>query len=250
MVPFSPPVSILLTFAFLFNIICAERHPHLAFWPSQGFAYSVYPHRRKLLVTRSAKSPIPTADQAKAAASKMPTWRSVADRAITKIVGTGGRSSPPTVTAAGHVGPSTRTVANPILNAALLDGIRRHQFRTGERMSKFLTVPRAQAARLFYNLIKYSGSIIRNPNDRLDRNLPEFFARVSSGRTEQRWREMTGAELEEVGFSYGEDLEVLEMQGMKLLGWVAEVEDDEETAAIKALWGPETAAVRSTAPML
>ena len=37
---------------------------------------------------------------------------------------------------------------------------------------------------------------------------------------------MTGAELEEAGFAYGEDLEVLEMQGMKLMGWVAEEEEE------------------------
>lgn len=199
---------------------------------------AVYPHHRKLFISRSAKMAIPTANQAKAAASKNATWKSVADWVITKIVGTGGRSNSSTVTAAERVGPSTHTVANPILSAALFDGIRCHYFLAGERMSQFLTVPCTQAARLFYNFIKYSGSIIRNPNDRLDRNLPDFFARVSSSTTGQRWREMTGAELEEAGFAYGEDLEVLEMQGMMLMGWVAEVEDDEETPAIEALWGP------------
>ncbi|KFZ05815.1 hypothetical protein V501_08004 [Pseudogymnoascus sp. VKM F-4519 (FW-2642)] len=194
--------------------------------------------------------PIPTADQAKAAVSKNATWKYIIDWVITKIVSTGGRSNASTITAAERVGPFTHTIANPILDATLLDGINRHHFLAGGRMSNFLTVPCAQAAHLFYNFIKYSGSIIRNPNDRLDRNLPDFFVRVSSRRTTQRWREMTGAELEEAGFAYGKDLEVLEMQGMMLMGWVAEVEDDEETAAIKALWGSETAIVRSTASKL
>lgn len=36
---------------------------------------------------------------------------------------------------------------------------------------------------------------------------------------------MTRAELEEAGCAYGEDLDVLEMQGMKLMGWVAEDEE-------------------------
>ncbi|KFY25178.1 hypothetical protein V493_04782 [Pseudogymnoascus sp. VKM F-4281 (FW-2241)] len=69
--------------------------------------------------------------------------------------------------------------------------------------------------------------IIRNPKDRFDGRLPEFFALVKRGGTEQKGREMTAAELEEVGFAYGEDLEVLEMQGMKLMGWVAEDEEVE-----------------------
>ncbi|KFY72132.1 hypothetical protein V499_07703 [Pseudogymnoascus sp. VKM F-103] len=194
--------------------------------------------------------PIPSAYQATAAASKNTTWRYIIDWVITKIVSTGGRSNSPTITAAERVGPFTHSIANPILDAALLDGINRHHFLAGGRMSNFLTVPCAQVAHLLYNFIKYSGSIIRNPNDRLDRNLPDFFVRVSSRRTTQRWREMTGAELEEAGFAYGEDLEVLEMQGMMLMGWVAEVEDDEETAAIKALWGSETAIVCSTASKL
>ncbi|ELR05177.1 hypothetical protein VC83_06523 [Pseudogymnoascus destructans] len=166
--------------------------------------------------------PIPTA-----AASKNAPWKSVTDWVIAKIVDTGGRSNSPTATAAEPVCCLIHTVANPILDAALLDGIKRHHFLAGGRMSKFLTVPCAQAARLFYKFTKYCGSIIRNPNNRLDRNLPDFFAPVSSGRTEQRWREMTGAELEKAGFAYGEDLGVLEMQGMKLMGCVAEVEDDE-----------------------
>lgn len=47
---------------------------------------------------------------------------------------------------------------------------------------------------------------------------------------------MTGAELEEAGFAYGEDLEVLEMQGMKLIGWVAEEEEEEVAGDVVEEW--------------
>jgi hypothetical protein len=205
---------------------------------------SVYPHRRKLSISLSTKMPIPTADQAKAVASKkapgksVVKWVSAATTTLTTIFsGTGGSSNPPTATASEPVGPLTHTVANPILDAARLDGIKSHHFFAGGRMSRFITAPCAQAVHLFHNLTRYRGSIIRNPNDQFDGNLPNFFAPVRSVRTRQRGREMTGAELEEAGFAYGEDLEVLEMQGKKLMGWVADVEDDEETEAIEALWG-------------
>lgn len=45
---------------------------------------------------------------------------------------------------------------------------------------------------------------------------------------------MTGAELEEAGFAYGEDLEALEMQGMLLMGWVAEKVEEERLEATEA----------------
>lgn len=105
-------------------------------------------------------------------------------------------------------------------------------------MTKALSIPRTHAVGLCQRLARYSSAIIRNPRDLFDGRLPEFFAPINSGRgrTEGKWREMTGAELEEAGFAYGEDLEVLEMQGMKLIGWVAEEEEEEVAGDVVEEW--------------
>lgn len=103
-----------------------------------------------------------------------------------------------------------------------------------ERECLTLAMPRTHMAELWHDLAKYSSKIIRNPKDRFDGRLPEFFGPIRRGETEQKWREMTGAELEEAGFAYGEHLEVLEMRGMNLIGWVAEYNEEEMPEAMEA----------------
>jgi hypothetical protein len=180
--------------------------------------------------------PIPSTEQLEAAASKrapcklITKWTSAALSKLTTKRTTSGSTNAPASAATTPAGNLTSAVAQPILNAALLDGSKHHHFLAGERMTKALSIRRTHAISLLQRLAKYSNAIIRNPKDRFDECLPEFFAPIkrAGGRTEARWREMTGAELEEAGFAYGEDLEVLDMQGMRLIGWVAEEEEEEE----------------------
>ncbi|KFY86613.1 hypothetical protein V500_07506, partial [Pseudogymnoascus sp. VKM F-4518 (FW-2643)] len=180
--------------------------------------------------------PIPSTEQLEAAASKrapcklLTNWTSAALSKLTTKRTTSESTNAPASAATTPAGDLTSAVAKPILNAALLDGSKRHHFLAGERMTKALSIPRTHAIGLRKRIAKYSSAIIRNPRDLFHGCLPEFFAPIKrgGGRTEARWREMTGAELEEAGFAYGEDLEVLEMQGMRLIGWVAEEEEEEE----------------------
>lgn len=195
-------------------------------------------------VNQSAKMPIPSTEQVKAAASKhapcklITNWTSAALSKLTNKRTANGNTNAPATAATTPAGHLTSAIAKPILNAALLDGSKRQHFLAGERMTKALSISRTHAVGLRKRLAKYSSAIIRNPKDRFDGCLPDFFAPIkrAGGRTEARWREMTGAELEEAGFAYGEDLEVLEMQGMKLMGWVAEEEEEEVAGNVVEEW--------------
>ncbi|KFY51853.1 hypothetical protein V496_08754 [Pseudogymnoascus sp. VKM F-4515 (FW-2607)] len=173
--------------------------------------------------------PIPSTEQLKAAASKpapcklLTHWTSDAlSRPTTKRTGGTESTNTSSTAAIKPVGSRTSDAAKSILNAALLDGSMRQHFLAGERMSKALAIRQTHAVCLWQRFVKCSWSIIRNPKDLFDGCLPDFFIPGRRGSTERRGREMTRAELEEAGFAYGEDLDVLEMQGMKLMGWVAE----------------------------
>lgn len=185
--------------------------------------------------------PIPSSKRIKAAAAKhspcnhISTWTGAAlSKLTTKRTASGSTSTPAAAAEAKPAGTLTDAVATPILNAALLEGNMHAHLRAGEKTSKALTIPRARAVRLWQRLAKYSSSIIRNPRDRFDGCLPDFFVPARVASTEGTWREMTGAELEEAGFAYGEDLEALEMQGMLLMGWVAEKVEEERLEATEA----------------
>ncbi|KFY12729.1 hypothetical protein V492_03694 [Pseudogymnoascus sp. VKM F-4246] len=179
--------------------------------------------------TDQLKSTEPKHNPFKLAASRIRA--ALSSRSTGKGTEAGGSTKAPTSTAAEPEGHLTHPAADPILNAALLDGSAHQHFLAGRSMSKNLAIPCLQATRLLQGLVRYSNSIIRNPKDRFDGRLPDIFDPVKRVRTEQIWREMTGAELEEAGFAYGEDIEILEMQGVQLMGWVAE--DNEVSEAME-----------------
>ncbi|KFX90321.1 hypothetical protein O988_08256 [Pseudogymnoascus sp. VKM F-3808] len=128
-------------------------------------------------------------------------------------------------------GESTNTVATPepIPNAALLNGHERAHLPAGKKIAIALGVSRMHVVRLARGLAKYSCSIISDPRGLSDESLPDFSGPVRVMEAE-RGREMTVEELEEAGLAYGVDLGVLDMQGMKFMGWVSEYEEAVEAA--------------------
>jgi hypothetical protein len=126
---------------------------------------------------------------------------------------------------------STNALATPepIMSAALPDGHERQHLPAGKKIAKALDVSRMHAVRLARGLAKYSCSIISEPRGLSDESLPDFAGPVR-GMEAERGRDMTVEELQEAGLAYGVDLGVLDMQGMKFMGWVAEYEEAVEAA--------------------
>jgi hypothetical protein len=130
-----------------------------------------------------------------------------------------------------RTGESTNTLATPepIMSAALPDGYERAHLPAGKKIAKALDISRMHVVRLTRGLAKYSCSIICDSRDLSDESLPDFSSPVREMEAE-RGREMTVEELEEAGLAYGVDLGVLDMQGMKFMGWVAGYEAAAEAA--------------------
>ncbi|KFY37932.1 hypothetical protein V495_06851 [Pseudogymnoascus sp. VKM F-4514 (FW-929)] len=130
-----------------------------------------------------------------------------------------------------RTGESTNTVATPepTMSAALPDGHEREHLPASKKIAKALDVSRMHAVSLARGFAKYSCSIIRDPRDLFDESLPDFSGPVREMEAE-RGREMTVEELQEAGLAYGVDLGVLDMQGMKFMGWVSEYEEAVEAA--------------------
>lgn len=130
-----------------------------------------------------------------------------------------------------RTGENTSTLATPepVLNTALLNEHKRKHLLAGKKIAKGLDVPRTHMVRLGCALARYTGSIICYPRELSDECLSDFSDPVREMGAE-RGREMTMEELEEASFAYGVDLEVLDMQGMKFMGWVAEYEEAVEAA--------------------
>ncbi|KFY36077.1 hypothetical protein V494_05339 [Pseudogymnoascus sp. VKM F-4513 (FW-928)] len=106
--------------------------------------------------------PVSTTDQLKSTEPKNNPFKLAARRISAALSSTssdkgteaGGNTKAPTSTAAGPVGHLTHPTADPILNAALLDGSAHQHFLAGRSMSKTLAVPCLQATRLLQGLAR------------------------------------------------------------------------------------------------